>query len=128
MAKDTVEIPVPVLSSIETLDELQDWLTAQTPQIVAELRDVRRQDLAGEFKAWEPRQCSSLVACSPKDESAVAVTRLFLDNLGTEEAIDQIRRQQRLHGNRVAAHHRSALHDGEHQSNRAERGAASWIE
>jgi hypothetical protein len=55
MAKDTVEIPVPVLSSIETLDELQDWLTAQNPQIVAELREARRPDLAGEFKAWEPR-------------------------------------------------------------------------
>ena len=51
MAKDTVEIPVPVLSSIETLDELQDWLTAQNPQIVAELREARRQDVAGEFKA-----------------------------------------------------------------------------
>ena len=55
MAKDTVEIPVPVLSSIETLDELQDWLTAQNPQIVAELREASRQDLASEFKAWEPR-------------------------------------------------------------------------
>ncbi len=55
MAKDTVEIPVPVLSSVETLDELQDWLTAQNPQIVAELREARRQDLAGEFNAWKPR-------------------------------------------------------------------------
>jgi len=54
MAKDTVEIPVPVLSSVETLDELHDWLTAQNPQVVAELREARRQDLAGEFKAWEP--------------------------------------------------------------------------
>jgi hypothetical protein len=55
MPKDTVEIPVDVLSSVETLDELQDWLTAQNPQIIAELREARRQDLAGEFKAWEPR-------------------------------------------------------------------------
>jgi hypothetical protein len=55
MAKDVVEIPVPVLSSIETLDELQDWLTAQNPQIVAELREARRQDLTGEFRTWEPR-------------------------------------------------------------------------
>jgi predicted aldo/keto reductase-like oxidoreductase len=55
MAKDTVEIPVPVLSSIETLDELQDWLTAQNLQVVAELREARRQDLAGECKAWERR-------------------------------------------------------------------------
>ena len=55
MPKHTVEIPVSVLSSVETLDELQDWLTAQNPQIVAELREARRQDLAGEFKTWEPR-------------------------------------------------------------------------
>ena len=61
MAKDTVEIPVPVLSSIETLDELQDRLTAQNPQIVAELREARRQDLAGEFKAWEPRHAPWLI-------------------------------------------------------------------
>jgi hypothetical protein len=55
MPKDVVEIPVPVLSSVETLDELQDWLTTQNPQIMAELREARRQDLAGEFKAWKPR-------------------------------------------------------------------------
>jgi hypothetical protein len=51
MPKDIVEIPVSVLSSVETLDELQDWLTAQNPQIIAELREAHRQDLAGEFKA-----------------------------------------------------------------------------
>jgi hypothetical protein len=55
MPKDTVEIPVPVLSSVETLDELLDWLTAHNPRIMAELREARRQDMAGEFKAWEPR-------------------------------------------------------------------------
>ena len=55
MSKDTVEIPVSVLSSVETLDELEDRLTAQNPHLVAELREARRQDLAGEFKAWEPR-------------------------------------------------------------------------
>jgi hypothetical protein len=55
MPKDIVEIPVSVLSSVETLDELEDWLTAQNPQLVAALREARRQDLAGEFKPWEPR-------------------------------------------------------------------------
>jgi hypothetical protein len=29
MKTETVEIPTAVLSSVETLDELQDWLTAQ---------------------------------------------------------------------------------------------------
>jgi len=43
---------------VETLDELQDWLTAQNSQIIDELREARRQDLAGEFKAWEPRHVS----------------------------------------------------------------------
>ena len=43
MPKDTVEIPVSVLASVETLDELEDWLTAQNPQIVAELRKARRR-------------------------------------------------------------------------------------
>jgi hypothetical protein len=55
MPKGTVEIPVSVLSSVETLDELEDWLTAQNPRLMAELHEVRRQDLAGEFKPWEPR-------------------------------------------------------------------------
>ncbi|MBL9188460.1 MAG: hypothetical protein JNK23_13320 [Opitutaceae bacterium] len=53
-----VEIPVSVLSSVETLDELQDWLTAQSPGIVSELRDARAEDTAGKFKAWKPRHVS----------------------------------------------------------------------
>ncbi len=55
MNKTTVEIPISVLSSIETLDELQDWLTGQSPSIMAELREARAEDLAGKFKAWRPR-------------------------------------------------------------------------
>ncbi|MBI5774771.1 MAG: hypothetical protein HZA89_13630 [Verrucomicrobia bacterium] len=54
MAAETVQIPKPVLDSVETLDELQDWLTAQNPRQVAALREARREDLAGEFKAWKP--------------------------------------------------------------------------
>ena len=50
MAKDVVEIPVPVLSSIETLDELQDWLTAHNPGILAELREARRDRILGARK------------------------------------------------------------------------------
>jgi hypothetical protein len=56
MKTDTVEIPTSVLSSVETLDELQDWLTAQNPKIIGELRAARRDDRAGKFKPWKPRQ------------------------------------------------------------------------
>jgi hypothetical protein len=58
MPKETVEIPVPVLSTVQSLDELLDWLTTQNPKIMAELRETRRQDLAGEFMAWKPRHVS----------------------------------------------------------------------
>jgi hypothetical protein len=40
---------------VETLDELQDWLTAQNPKVIAELRAARREDRAGKFTAWKPR-------------------------------------------------------------------------
>ena len=53
--RKTVEIPAAVLSSVETLDELQDWLTAQNPKLIAELRAARKEDLAGGFKPWKPR-------------------------------------------------------------------------
>ena len=55
MKAETVEIPAAVLASVETLDELQDWLTAQNPKLIAELREARKQDLAGQFKPWKPR-------------------------------------------------------------------------
>lgn len=55
MKPEIVEIPVSVLSSVETLDELQDWLTARNPVLIAELRQARKEDLAGEFKEWKPR-------------------------------------------------------------------------
>ncbi len=55
MKTETVEIPATVLSSVETLDELQDWLTAQNPKLIAELREARKQDLAGKFKPWKTR-------------------------------------------------------------------------
>ena len=54
MKTETVEIPAAVLASVETLDELQDWLTAQHPGIIAELRAARREDAAGKFKLWKP--------------------------------------------------------------------------
>ena len=55
MKAEPVAIPAAVLSSVETLDELQDWLTAQHPGIIAELREARREDVAGKFKPWKPR-------------------------------------------------------------------------
>ena len=51
----TVEIPLKVLESVDTLDELEDWLTAHNPRIMRELKQARRDDLAGKFKPWKPR-------------------------------------------------------------------------
>ncbi len=51
MKAETVKIPSAVFSSIETRDELQDWLTAQNPDVIAELCAARREDVAGKFRA-----------------------------------------------------------------------------
>ena len=54
-AADTVEIPTKVLESVDTLDELEDWLMANNPRVMRELRQARQDDLAGKFKPWKPR-------------------------------------------------------------------------
>jgi len=50
-----IEIPTSVLDSVDTLDELEDWLMANNPRVMRELRQARQDDLAGKFKAWRPR-------------------------------------------------------------------------
>lgn len=50
----TVEIPAKILESVDTLDELEDWLTLQNPNIMRELRQIRLEDHAGKFKTWKP--------------------------------------------------------------------------
>ena len=51
----TVEIPLKVLESVDTLDELEDWLTSQNPRVMRELKQARWDDLAGRFTPWKPR-------------------------------------------------------------------------
>jgi PHD/YefM family antitoxin component YafN of YafNO toxin-antitoxin module len=50
MTADTVKIPVQVPLSVETLEELQDALTAQNPKLMKELREARDEDPAGKSK------------------------------------------------------------------------------
>lgn len=62
MSVTTAKIPKQVLDSVETLDELLDWMTARNTQVVAELREARREDMGGEFKPWQPRHLTCLTA------------------------------------------------------------------
>ena len=55
---NVIEIPASVLNSVDTLDELEDWLMANNPRIMRELRQTRGDDLAGKFKPWKPRHLS----------------------------------------------------------------------
>ena len=57
-AAESVEIPIAVLQSVDTLDELEDWLTAHNPRLMRELRQARQDDLAKKFKPWQPRHVS----------------------------------------------------------------------
>ena len=40
-----VNIPVKILESVDTLDELEDWLTTQNPVLMQELRQARKSGL-----------------------------------------------------------------------------------
>jgi hypothetical protein len=44
---EVAEIPTAVLESVDTLDELEDWMTANNPRVMRELRQARREDQAG---------------------------------------------------------------------------------
>jgi len=54
-SRATVEIPIKVLESIETLEELEDWLTANNPRVMRELREARAEDVSDQFRHWKPR-------------------------------------------------------------------------
>jgi hypothetical protein len=54
----TVRIPTRVRESLDTLDELEDWIMAQNPRVMRELRKACQDDLAGKFKEWKPRHLS----------------------------------------------------------------------
>ena len=47
----TVEIPQSVLISAQSLDDLEDWLAANNPEFLGEVRRIRNEeDLAGKGK------------------------------------------------------------------------------
>ena len=47
----TVEIPQSVLVSAQSLDDLEDWLAANNPDFLSEIRRIRaEEDLAGSGK------------------------------------------------------------------------------
>jgi hypothetical protein len=47
----TVEIPQSVLLSAQSLDDVEDWIAANDPQFLAEMRRVRKdEDLTGDGK------------------------------------------------------------------------------
>ena len=52
---DTVEIPLSVLESVDTLDELEDWLMSHHRGIMEQLRQARQDDQDGKFQPWRPR-------------------------------------------------------------------------
>ncbi len=90
MKTDSVQIPMRVLCSVETLDELHDWLAAQKPDVMAELRAARREDRAGKFKVWKPRHLPGSEAQfkSPDWHAEVLKERAERVKNGTESFVD----------------------------------------
>jgi hypothetical protein len=51
VAQHTVEIPQSILVSAQSLDDLDDWLAANDPEFLGEVRRIRNEeDLAGAGK------------------------------------------------------------------------------
>ena len=42
--RGVLEIPTPVWESAETKEELEDWLLAQNPKLIRQLRRIRTQE------------------------------------------------------------------------------------
>ena len=46
-AAKTIAIPTTVLTTADSVEEIEDWLLSRNPKAVENLRDLRRQHLAG---------------------------------------------------------------------------------
>ena len=56
--KDVLEIPKTIWESAETKEDLEDWLLAHNPQLVDQLRRIRKQeDQVGQGKALSEMAC-----------------------------------------------------------------------
>ena len=52
--KDLITIPRSVWETAETKEDIEDWLQAHNPKLLADLRRIRRdEDLAGKGKSLE---------------------------------------------------------------------------
>jgi hypothetical protein len=50
----TIAIPISVMLSVESLEELEDWLLVNNPEFIKELRRIRdEEDLPGKGKTIE---------------------------------------------------------------------------
>jgi hypothetical protein len=56
--ESVVEIPISVWETAETKEDLEDWLLANDPAFIEEMRHLRRQDLEGEFVPFQPGSAS----------------------------------------------------------------------
>ncbi len=48
---DVIHIPISIWETAETKEDLEDWLLANDPRFIEQMRQLRREDLAGEFEA-----------------------------------------------------------------------------
>ena len=53
---DIVEIPRALLQTATTIDELEDWLSAQNPQMILDLRRIRDEETGKGFSLDELRR------------------------------------------------------------------------
>ena len=51
--KETVSFPLSVFETIDTKEDLEDWLLAQDSEFIKKMCKARQEDLLGKGKNWE---------------------------------------------------------------------------
>lgn len=51
---DVIHIPLSIWETAETKEDLEDWLLANDPRFIEQMRDLRHQDQNGEFEVFTP--------------------------------------------------------------------------
>jgi hypothetical protein len=51
---EVIQIPVTVWETADTKEDLEDWLLVNDPRFIAQMREIRKQDLDGEFEVFVP--------------------------------------------------------------------------
>jgi hypothetical protein len=52
--ENSLTFPITVWETAESKEDLEDWILSQNKDFISEMRRLRREDMAGKFKPFNP--------------------------------------------------------------------------